>query len=211
VRGAWRCSLSRSTRARAARHISWCPMSKIVLEHEAYCLLFMHACKHPFKAVNGLLIGTVEDGAVRAKKALPMFHSSLALAPMLETALMLAEELCKQTDMQIVGYYQANEFANDPDLGPFGKRITDKIRSRCAAAATLLIDGISMQPTADDLRLVSYGADGKKGGAAVPVLADSETLTKLAGYIATNLHQQLVDFDAHLDDITKDWLNTALF
>eukprot|EP00966_Prymnesium_polylepis_P192090 4451400-Prymnesium_polylepis.1 len=41
--------------------------------------------------------------------------------------------------MQIVGYYQANEFANDPDLGPFGKRITDKIRSRCAAAATLLV------------------------------------------------------------------------
>ena len=64
-------------------------MSKLTLEHEAYCLLFMHACKYPMKAVNGLLIGTVEDGAVRASKALPMFHSSLALAPMLEAALML--------------------------------------------------------------------------------------------------------------------------
>ena len=64
-------------------------MSKLILEHEAYCFLFMHACKHPMKAVNGLLIGTVEDGTVRASKALPMFHSSLALAPMLEAALML--------------------------------------------------------------------------------------------------------------------------
>ena len=64
-------------------------MSKLTLEHEAYCFLFMHACKYPMKAVNGLLIGTVEDGAVRASKALPMFHSSLALAPMLEAALML--------------------------------------------------------------------------------------------------------------------------
>lgn len=188
--------------------------STVTLSPSAYGVLFLHALKHPHRTINGLLLGSADSspgGTVTCTECLPLFHSPLALAPMLEAALLLADEYCQASGKQIVGYYQANEFANDPDLGPFGKRITDKIRSRCAAAATLLIDGSSMQPTADDLRLVSYGADGKKGGAAVPVLADSETLTKLAGYIATNLHQQLVDFDAHLDDITKDWLNTALF
>ena len=78
------------------------------LAHEAYCVLFLHACKHPFKAVNGLLLGTSDDSGVRATKALPLFHSTLALAPMLEAALMLADELCKQFQLQIVGYYQAN-------------------------------------------------------------------------------------------------------
>ena len=52
---------------------------------------------------------------------------------------MQADELCKQSSMQIVGYYQANELANDLDLGPFGKRISEKIRSRCPLAATLLV------------------------------------------------------------------------
>ena len=64
-------------------------MSQLTLNHEAYCLLFMHVCKYPFKVVNGLLLGTVQDGAVRVCKALPMFHSTLSLSPMLETALML--------------------------------------------------------------------------------------------------------------------------
>ncbi|KAL1498793.1 hypothetical protein AB1Y20_014100 [Prymnesium parvum] len=190
-------------------------MAVLALSHDAYCVLFLHACKHPSKAVNGLLIGTVTDGAVRVTKALPLFHSSLALAPMLETALMLADELCKQTGSQLVGYYQANELANDLELGPFGKRIAEKIRSRCPEAAALLLDGSSMHPTIDDLRLVALGADGKKGSAAQPTLENAEeraakTLAKLSEYISLSLHHELVDFDAHLDDISKDWLNTAL-
>jgi len=185
-------------------------MGQVVLDHEAYCLLFMHACKHPSKAVNGLLIGTVKDGDVHASKALPMFHSTLALSPMLETALMLADELCKQSGLQIVGYYQANEFANDLELGPFGKRISDKIHSRCSSAATLLLDGSSMRPSLEDLRLIAFGADGKKSG-TTPSLADGKsTISKLTEYVSNKLQQQLVDFDAHLDDISKDWLNTDL-
>ena len=63
--------------------------SACTLNHEAYCVLFLHACKHPFKAVNGLLLGTANDGGVTVTKALPLFHSTLSLAPMLEAALML--------------------------------------------------------------------------------------------------------------------------
>jgi|TARA_B100000524_G_scaffold345415_1_gene243992 hypothetical protein len=42
------------------------------------------------KAVNGLLLGTAtKDAGVTVTQALPLFHSSFALAPMLEVALML--------------------------------------------------------------------------------------------------------------------------
>lgn len=65
-------------------------MARLVLSHDAYCHLFLHACKHPMKAVNGLLLGTAtKDAGVTVTQALPLFHSSFALAPMLEVALML--------------------------------------------------------------------------------------------------------------------------
>ena len=43
-------------------------------------------------------------------------------------------------------------------------------------AAPAQLDGATMHPTLDDLRLISYGSDGKKGSAA-PTLADGEVLS----------------------------------
>jgi len=63
--------------------------ASIEVQGEAYCCLFLHACKHPTKAVNGLLLGTSDDSGIKVQKALPLFHSSFALSPMLEAALML--------------------------------------------------------------------------------------------------------------------------
>ena len=82
--------------------------------------------------------------------------------------------------MQVVGYYQANELCDDMELGPFGKTIAEKIRAQCKHATVLLVrgpacfaspppsplrfhsvaalgeqvDGASMRPTEDNLRLV---------------------------------------------------------
>ena len=181
------------------------------LEAEAYAVLFLHACKHPTKAVNGLLLGTATDAGVSVTRALPLFHSSFALGPMLEVALTLADEHCKlHGGMQVVGYYQANELCDVMELGVFGKKIADKIRAHCAHAAILLLDGAKMHPTAADLRLVQVGADGKRG-IGPPTLANADAaVAALDGYVKRGLQQQLVDFDAHLDDGRKDWLNTRL-
>jgi hypothetical protein len=61
----------------------------VELEGDAYSLMFLHACKHPTKAVNGLLLGTADADGVHVTTVLPLFHSSFALSPMLEAALML--------------------------------------------------------------------------------------------------------------------------
>ena len=61
----------------------------LTLERDAYLALFLHACKHSSKGVNGLLLGRVDGDDVKLLKALPLFHSSFALSPMLEMALML--------------------------------------------------------------------------------------------------------------------------
>lgn len=69
-------------------------MARLVLSHDAYCHLFLHASKHPTKAVNGLLLGSAsKEQGVTVAHVLPLFHSSFALAPMLEVALMLVRKL----------------------------------------------------------------------------------------------------------------------
>ena len=51
-----------------------------------------------------------------------------------------ADEHCKLSkDLQIVGYYQANELAEDMELGAFGKKIAEKLRAHCPHAAILLV------------------------------------------------------------------------
>ncbi|EOD15362.1 hypothetical protein EMIHUDRAFT_451733 [Emiliania huxleyi CCMP1516] len=185
--------------------------TSIEVQPEAYCLMFLHACKYPARAVNGLLLGTAAGDSVKVQKALPLFHSSFALSPMLETALMLADEHCKSSGkLQVVGYYQANELCDDLELGPFGKKIAQKIRSVCPLAACLLIDGARMQPTAREPGLLPLDADGKRSAAALS-LPDAAAVQRLDAYLQHGGQHLLVDFDAHLDDATKDWLgNSAL-
>jgi len=182
------------------------------LAADAYVTLFLHACKHSSKAVNGLLLGSVDaNNNIMALKALPLFHSSFALSPMLEVALMLADEFCKQEKgLQIVGYYQANELSGDLDLGPFGRKIAEKIRTQCPCAVVLLLDGSKMQASTDDLRLLALSAEGKQTGQEITLVNSVQTIELLEKRISCGAHQQLVDFDAHLDDSTKDWLNSSL-
>ena len=187
--------------------------SSVELTPSAYAVVFLHCCKHPHRTLNGLLLGKPPgtSTAVVATEVLPLFHSSLALAPMLEAALLLADEYCQASGLQVVGYYQANELADDLDLGPFGKKICEKIRAQCPPAACLLLDGASMRPTPSDLRLLALAADGKRYG-VTPTLAGGSpdaALQKLEELIAASAAQNIVDFDAHLDDPSKDWTANA--
>ena len=125
---------------------------------------------------------------------------------MLEAALLLADEYCAASNgkLRIVGYYQANEVVDDLDLGPFGKKIADKIRTQSEKgnSATLVLDGKRMQPTVGDLRLVSIGADGKRGGGVEPptIATDAAAAIKrLETCLSKSVHHDLVDFDNHLD------------
>ena len=82
----------------------------------------------------------------------------------------------------MVGYYQANELCDDLELGPFGKKIAQKIRSVCPLAACLLIDGARMQPTAREPGLLPLDADGKRSAAALS-LPDAAAVQRLDAYL----------------------------
>lgn len=56
---------------------------------KAYAKIILHCCKYPHFAVNGVAIGSIskETQSVQIQDAVPLFHSGIGLAPMLEVAL----------------------------------------------------------------------------------------------------------------------------
>ena len=62
-------------------------MAEIIMNSRAYIKPIFHAAKYPHCSVNGLFLGRGNDDSVQVTDAIPLFHSSLSLAPMLEVAL----------------------------------------------------------------------------------------------------------------------------
>lgn len=60
------------------------------LSTRAYVKILLHCCKYPHRSVNGVVVGAVstkKDQCVHIQDAIPLFHLTLGLAPMLEVAL----------------------------------------------------------------------------------------------------------------------------
>uniref|UniRef100_A0ABI7WGT8 MPN domain-containing protein n=1 Tax=Felis catus TaxID=9685 RepID=A0ABI7WGT8_FELCA len=105
-------------------------MPGVKLTTQAYCKMVLHGAKYPHCAVNGLLVAEKQKprkehlplGGPGAPHTLfvdciPLFHGTLALAPMLEVALTLIDSWCKDNSYVIAGYYQANERVKDARSG----------------------------------------------------------------------------------------------
>ena len=71
---------------------------RMKLTTQAYCKMVLHGAKYPHCAVNGLLVAERPPGSRGREQAgppslfvdcIPLFHGTLALAPMLGVALTL--------------------------------------------------------------------------------------------------------------------------
>uniref|UniRef100_A0A7S4B2E8 MPN domain-containing protein n=1 Tax=Chrysotila carterae TaxID=13221 RepID=A0A7S4B2E8_CHRCT len=121
-----------------------------------------------------------------------------------------ADEFCKTEKLQIVGYYQANELSTDMDLGPFGRKIAEKIKGQFARAVVLMVDGSKTSVSESDLCLQLLGTDGKPSNQPLTLRDASKAIAFLEQSLNRGAQQQVVDFDAHLDDPSKDWLNSGV-
>lgn len=86
----------------------------IQLTSQAYCKMLLHAAKYPHCAVNGLLVAEKtkekkKDGhsdPVLCVDCVPLFHGTLALAPMLEVALTLVSLTHLFPTLDLVGCFK---------------------------------------------------------------------------------------------------------
>ncbi|KAL7186779.1 hypothetical protein ACSBR2_028495 [Camellia fascicularis] len=191
----------------------------------AYIKLILHALKHRSSAVNGVLLGRLSGGdsnpVVEIADSVPLFHSQIGLLPPLEIALIQIEEYYGAQGLSIVGYFHANERFDDSELGNVAKNIGDHIHRYFSQAGLLLLDNKKLEALSkgkDRSPVIQlYTRDSSKSwrligdGSSRLTMKEPAANIVLLDYISNQKWQDIVDFDDHLDDISKDWLNPELF
>ncbi|XP_027329653.1 ER membrane protein complex subunit 8/9 homolog [Abrus precatorius] len=194
------------------------------IAQNAYIKVVLHSLKHPTSAVNGVLIGRISpsNDAVEIVDAVPLFHSHIPLLPQLEISLLLIEEYFSAKGLNIVGYFHANERSDDCELSGVAKNIGDHICRYFPQAAILLLDNKkldALKKSKDRSAIMQlYVRDTSKNWKLVQSDGNNRFSLKepsanlvLLDYIESQKWSNIVDFDDHLDDISKDWLNPGLF
>ncbi|KAF7144424.1 hypothetical protein RHSIM_Rhsim04G0011100 [Rhododendron simsii] len=171
----------------------------------AYIKLVLHALNHKTSAVNGLLLGRLSannNDVVEITESI--------------------EEFYRAQGLDIVGYFHANERFDDIELGNVARNIGDHIHRYFPQAALLLLDNKKLEAiskgkdrspvvqlyTRDSSK--SWKQVGSDGSSRLAIKEPSANIV-LLDYISSQKWQDIVDFDDHLDDISKDWLNPELF
>ncbi|XP_071725714.1 ER membrane protein complex subunit 8/9 homolog [Rutidosis leptorrhynchoides] len=196
---------------------------RYVIAQNAYIKLVLHALKHKTSAVNGVLLGRLSGDVVEITESVPLFHSSqIGLLPPLEISLLTIEEYYRSQGLSIVGYFHANERFDDIELGTVARNIADHIHRYFPQAAVLLLDNKklgALQNKKDSAPVVQlYTRDSSKNWKQVESDGTKRITTKepsanvvLLDFTSSEKWNDIVDFDDHLDDISKDWLNSELF
>ncbi|XP_077246146.1 ER membrane protein complex subunit 8/9 homolog [Tasmannia lanceolata] len=196
---------------------------KYEMGQKAYIKLVLHALKHKTSAINGILLGRLpnnndNNSVVEIVDSVPLSHSQIPLLPTLEIALIQIEEHFGAEGISVVGYYHANERFDDFELGNVAKRIGDHIFRYFPHAPLLLLDNKKLEALlkGNDRNPVVqlYTRDASKSwrqdASCQLTMKEPSANIVLMDYISTEKWQDIVDFDDHLDDISKDWLNTDL-
>ncbi|XP_054621607.1 ER membrane protein complex subunit 9 isoform X2 [Dunckerocampus dactyliophorus] len=187
-------------------------MGEVELSCRAYVKMYLHACLFPRCSVNGLLLSSSPaGGAVCVSECVPLLHSHLSLAPITQLALTQVDVWCSQTQQRIVGYYQANACASDSSPTQGAMKIADKIAEQFDGAVLLMLDGSKMSPDFRVPPIVMYERrDSRwtlKDKHTIMLRQWEETRAIASQMLESGDHALLVDFDSHLDDITRDWTN----
>ena len=94
----------------------------------------------------------------------------------------------------------------------FSQRIADKISDHCPNALLVTIDNKHLGLTMKSHALIAQqNIDGKwRSKDRNAIRLEEGTLDALAELVGKKLHKELVDYDNHLDDIARDFLNVEL-
>uniref|UniRef100_A0A4W5MV22 ER membrane protein complex subunit 9 n=1 Tax=Hucho hucho TaxID=62062 RepID=A0A4W5MV22_9TELE len=182
-------------------------MGEVELSCLAYVKMYLHGCLFPRCSVNGLLLSSSPaGGTVCVTDCVPLLHSHLPLAPITQLWSLLSN--------MIVGYYQANACVSDNSPTPCALKIADKIAEQCNNAVLLMIDGGKMSPDYRVPPIVMYERKDTrwtlKDKHTIMLRQWEETREIASQLLDSGDHSLLVDFDSHLDDITRDWTNQKL-
>lgn len=110
----------------------------------------------------------------------------------------------------MAGYYTAHENLKENSFEKAYHRIADKIADNFGAACLFVIDNSRLAPKLKTHALkVAQFSDGKYRplDSQKIVLNPSETTEICTDLLKQGAYEDLEDFDSHLDDISRDWMN----
>eukprot|EP00062_Callorhinchus_milii_P005121 gi/632944272/ref/XP_007887419.1/ PREDICTED: ER membrane protein complex subunit 8 [Callorhinchus milii] len=204
------------------------------LTTQAYCKMLLHAAKYPQCAVNGVLVAEKlkrkeaqshgqgqgqgqapgPGRAVLCVDCVPLFHGTLALAPMLEVALTLVDSWCKENSYVIAGYYQANERLKDTSPNQVAEKVASRIAESFSDAALIMVDNHKFTMECNEQSLIVYEHHDNKWRCTDPntdFCEDWSEVQRIAAcLLESKSYDSLVDFDNHLDDLRNDWTNPEI-
>ena len=123
--------------------------------------------------------------------------------------------------LQIVGYYHSDARFGAGDLTPVGRKIADKISAKQPSAVVLLLDNKKLGAFVageDAQPFELFSKDGSKGWkrevpGTVRLQGGSSwkaLQSEFSSLRRQRLHETICDFDDHLDDAQKDYMNPSL-
>merc|ERR1712179_798046 len=120
-------------------------------------------------------------------------------------------------NLVISGVYHANEHFKDVSVDVFNQRLADKIGEQRSNAILVTLDNKRLSSILTDHALIvqQFDADAGRWKSLNPmsdVLLEHgvESLNAVSALIQRKYFRDLLDFDNHLDDLTKDYLNVDL-
>ncbi|XP_066570180.1 ER membrane protein complex subunit 8 [Amia ocellicauda] len=190
----------------------------VKLTTQAYCKMLLHAAKYPHCAVNGLLVAERQkrkDGQpVLCVDCIPLFHGTLALAPMLEVALTLIDTWCKENKYIIAGYYQANERMKEIRPNQVAEKVAARIAENFNEAALIMVDNNKFTMDCCEPILTVFEHHDNKWKCRetnVDCCEDWLEAQKItSALLESRSYDNLTDFDNHLDDLRNDWTNPEI-
>lgn len=185
------------------------PSAGYAFHPQAYAKAVLHVSKHSSSSVLGLFLGHADGKVIKVMETIPLFHTH-TLAPMLKIACMLAEEHCKLTGgMEIVGIYHATP-SGSTEMTPV-KAIADKIAANFASASVWSLDAAKLPEKQFAFKGMGRVKDEWKAIGGDLVSLNSEVFSETFRLISEMKFLDVVDFDDHLADGSKSWLNETLF
>ncbi|XP_030043233.1 ER membrane protein complex subunit 9 [Microcaecilia unicolor] len=189
-------------------------MCEVEISMQAYVKMCLHAARYPHMAVNGVLLGYggSRTGCLYLMDCVPLSHGLLPLSLPLEVALSQIDFWSTEEEGQrLVGYYQANASLNDKSPSTAALRIAGRVSEYFEDAVLIMLDNrsLSVNPGIPPVIVLQ-----QKDRRWIPkdktliMWRNWEEIRRVAKVmLESKTHGRLVDFDAHLDDIRKDWTN----
>ncbi|XP_053114827.1 ER membrane protein complex subunit 9 isoform X1 [Hemicordylus capensis] len=196
-------------------------MGEVEISTRAYVKMCLHAARYPHAAVNGLLLAQRHRATLAGSleclcitDCVPLFHNNLSLTVMLEVALNQVDVWSSQSDLLLAGYYQANSGIDDKSPSLLAQKAAGRIVELNEDAVLIMLDNRKLTINS---RVPSIIVLEHKDRQWVPkdknlvMWSDWESSHHICkSLLEAKAYTQLVDFDAHLDDIRKDWTNQQL-